>query len=125
MIETVRKVKIKDDLVQVNCTSFKETVDQDDNPQNIEEFIDTAQPAPPQMEEGGHATIDDLQEINLGIVDSPNPIFFNASLTPQELEEYTQLWQEYRDVFAWSYQDMPSLDPNIAVHKLGILYKAR
>ena len=77
------------------------------------------------MEEGGQATIDDLQEINLGTVDDPKPIFVSASLTPQELEEYTQLLQEYRDVFAWSYQDMPGLDPNIAVHKLGIPYKAR
>ncbi|CAL8087441.1 unnamed protein product [Prunus armeniaca] len=105
MIEIVKKVKIKDDLVQVNCTSFKETVNQDENPQNIEEFIDIVQPTPPQMEEGGQAMIDDLQEINLGTVVSPKPIFVNASLTLQELEEYTQLLQEHR---------------NVAVHKLGI-----
>ncbi|KAI5313714.1 hypothetical protein L3X38_042890 [Prunus dulcis] len=123
--KTVKRVKIKDDLVQVNCTSFEEAVDQDDNPQNIEEFIDIVQPAPPQMEEGGQATIDDMQEINLGTVDRPKPIFVSASLTPQELEEYTQLLQEYRDVFAWSYQDMPGLDPNVVVHKLGIPDEAR
>ncbi|KAI5338076.1 hypothetical protein L3X38_017347 [Prunus dulcis] len=77
------------------------------------------------MEEGGQATIDDLQDINLGTVDDPKPIFVSVSLTPQELEEYTQLLQEYRDVFAWSYQDMPGLDPNVAVHKLGIPNEAR
>ncbi|KAI5338763.1 hypothetical protein L3X38_018035 [Prunus dulcis] len=60
------------------------------------------------MEEGGQATIDDLQEINLGAVDSPKPVFVSALLTSQELEDYTQLLQEYRDVFAWSYQDMPA-----------------
>ncbi|BFG15988.1 hypothetical protein CerSpe_022620 [Prunus speciosa] len=112
-------MKINDDLVQVNCTSFEETVNQDDNPQDSKEFIDIIQPAPPQME-GGQATIDDLQEINLGTVDSPKPIFVSALLTSQELEEYTQLLQEYRDVFAWSYQDMSGLDPNVVVHKLGI-----
>ncbi|CAL8989853.1 unnamed protein product [Prunus brigantina] len=121
--ETVKRVKIKDDFAQVNCTSSEETIDQD--PQNGEEFIDIVQPAPPQMEEGGQATIDDLQEINLGTVDNPKPIFVSALLTPQELEEYTQLLQEYRDVFAWSYQDMPGLDPNVAVHKLGIPNEAR
>ncbi|KAI5316646.1 hypothetical protein L3X38_036353 [Prunus dulcis] len=125
VIEKVRRVKIKDDLLQVNCTSFKEAVDQDDDPQDIEGFIDIVQPAPPQMEEGGQATIDDLQDINLGTVDDPKPIFVSASLMPQELEEYTQLLQEYRDVFAWSYQDMPGLDPNVAVHKLGIPNEAR
>ncbi|KAI5317091.1 hypothetical protein L3X38_036798 [Prunus dulcis] len=122
---TVKRVKIKDDLVQVNCTFFEETVDQDDDPQDIEGFIDIVQPAPSQMEEGGQATIDDLQEINLGTVDNPKPIFVSALLTPQELEEYTQLLQEYRDVFAWSYQDMPGLDPNVAVHKLGIRDEAQ
>ncbi|CAL9017106.1 unnamed protein product [Prunus brigantina] len=120
VFKTVKRVKIKDDLAQVNCTSFEETAGQDDNPPDIEEFIDIVQPAPPQMEEGGQATIDDLQEINLGTADSPKPIFVSASLTPQELEEYTQLLQEYRDVFAWGYQDMPGLDPSVAVHKLGI-----
>ncbi|KAI5316794.1 hypothetical protein L3X38_036501 [Prunus dulcis] len=125
VIEKVKRVKIKDDLVQVNCTSFKEAVDQNDDPQDIEGFIDIVQPAPPQMEDGGQATIDDLQDINLGTVDDPKPIFVSVSLTPQELEEYTQLLQEYRDVFAWSYQDMPGLDPNVAVHKLGIPNEAR
>ncbi|KAI5317664.1 hypothetical protein L3X38_037371 [Prunus dulcis] len=125
VIEKVKRVKIKDDLVQVNCTSFKEAVDQDDDPQDIEGFIDIVQPAPPQMEDGGQATIDDLQDINLGTVDDPKPIFVSVSLAPQELEEYTQLLQEYRDVFAWSYQDMPGLDPNVAVHKLGIPNEAR
>ncbi|CAL2229066.1 unnamed protein product [Prunus armeniaca] len=51
---------------------------------------------------------------------SPKPIFVSASLTPQELEEYTQLLQEYRDVFAWRYQYMSGLDPKVTIHKLGI-----
>ncbi|KAI5323355.1 hypothetical protein L3X38_032427 [Prunus dulcis] len=52
-------------------------------------------------------------------------IFVSALLTPQELQEYTQLLQEYQDVFAWSYQDMPGSDRNVVVHKLGILDEAR
>ena len=31
-----------------------------------------------------------------------------------------ELLQEYQDVFAWSYQDMPGLDTDIVVHKLPI-----
>jgi len=30
------------------------------------------------------------------------------------------LLQEFKDVFAWSYQDMPGLDPNIVQHKLAL-----
>ena len=30
------------------------------------------------------------------------------------------LLQEYSDVFAWSYEDMPGLDTNIVVHKIPL-----
>ena len=28
--------------------------------------------------------------------------------------------QEYKDVFAWSHEDMPGIDPNIIVHRLNV-----
>ena len=28
--------------------------------------------------------------------------------------------QEYIDVFAWNYEDMPGLDPRVAMHRLNI-----
>jgi len=36
-------------------------------------------------------------------------------------DEMIQLFKEYSDVFAWSYQDMPALDPKIASHKIPLL----
>jgi len=30
------------------------------------------------------------------------------------------LLREFRDVFAWSYQDMPGLDPDIVQYKLPL-----
>jgi len=41
-------------------------------------------------------------------------------LNDEELAQYEQLLQEYKDVFAWGYQDMPGLDPNVVVHKLAV-----
>ncbi|KAG9446294.1 hypothetical protein H6P81_012422 [Aristolochia fimbriata] len=46
--------------------------------------------APAIFEEGGQATIDQLKK------------------------------NEYKDVFAWSYTEMPGLDPTVAIHKLAI-----
>ncbi|KAI5347392.1 hypothetical protein L3X38_015271 [Prunus dulcis] len=89
------------------------------------EFIDNVQPAPSQIEDGGQATVDELQEINLGTDEEPRPIFVSALLTPNELENYKCLLQEYRDVFAWGYQDMPGLDPNVAVHRLAVSSQCR
>ena len=33
---------------------------------------------------------------------------------------YNQVLQDYNDVFAWSYQDMPGLDIDIVVHRLPL-----
>ena len=66
------------------------------------------------------ATIDQLREINLRTTYEPKPIFVSAMLNDEEVAQYEQLLQEYKDVFAWGYQDMPGLDPNVVVHKLAI-----
>ena len=76
--------------------------------------------APPQLEDGGQATVDDLKELNLGTSDEPKPIFVCALLSTDEIEEYYQLLLEYKDAFAWTYKEMPSLDPIIVVHHLAV-----
>ena len=37
-----------------------------------------------------------------------------------EKEELIILVKEYIDVFAWNYEDMPGLDPQMAMHRLNI-----
>ena len=37
-----------------------------------------------------------------------------------EKEQMVELFREFIDVFAWSYQDMPGLDPKIASHKIPL-----
>lgn len=110
------------EFASANCVSVEEDPSQNEQSQ---ELIDNAQPAPPQMEDGGQATVDDLQEINLGTIDNPKPIFVSSLLTPNELKDYKVLLEEYRDVFAWGYQDMPGLDPKVAVHKLAVSNEKR
>ena len=41
-------------------------------------------------------------------------------LSPATKEELISLLQEYSDVFAWSYQDMPGFDTDIVVHSLPL-----
>ena len=31
---------------------------------------------------------------------------------------YIELLSKYKDVFAWSYKEMPGLDPKVSVHNL-------
>jgi hypothetical protein len=76
--------------------------------------------APQQLEDGGQPTIDELVEMNLGTEDDPRPIFVSAMLTEEEREDYRSFLMEYRDCFAWTYKEMPGLDPRVATHKLAI-----
>ncbi|KAL0449415.1 UNVERIFIED_CONTAM: hypothetical protein Slati_1497900 [Sesamum latifolium] len=84
-----------------------------------------AEIAPPELEECVKATVDELKEINLGDVENPRPIYISASLTDDEDKAYVELLHEFNDVFAWSYKEMPGLDPKVAVHQLSISKGAR
>ncbi|KAL0290264.1 UNVERIFIED_CONTAM: hypothetical protein Sradi_7053700 [Sesamum radiatum] len=70
-----------------------------------------AKDAPVQLEEGVKTTIDELKEVNLGNTEDPRPIYTSASLTQKEEEAYIKLLHEFKDVFAWSYKEMPGLNP--------------
>ncbi|KAL0381152.1 UNVERIFIED_CONTAM: Transposon Tf2-12 polyprotein [Sesamum angustifolium] len=77
------------------------------------------------LEEGIKATIDELKEVNLGDIKNPRPIYISASLTHREEGTYVALLHEFKDVFAWSYKEMPGLDPKVAVHHLSVKKGAR
>ena len=38
--------------------------------------------------------------------------------SPQEIEIYTTLFKEYRGIFAWTYEEMPRIDPWIVEHEI-------
>ena len=35
-----------------------------------------------------------------------------------ETEEYRELFKEFRDMFSWSYEEIPGIDPSILVHEI-------
>ena len=76
--------------------------------------------APLALEDGVQATVDELKEINLGTIEEPRPTFISALLTPEEEEGYLKLLVEYKDVFAWTYKEIPGLNPSIALHHLEV-----
>eukprot|EP00253_Pinus_taeda_P003762 PITA_03762 len=43
---------------------------------------------------------------------------FGASCTDDEIQTYKALFQEFCDLFAWSYEEMPGIDPAIVVHEI-------
>ena len=60
------------------------------------------------------------EAINLGIEEERKEMKIETTLSPATRKELVDLLQEYNDVFAWSYQDMPGLDIDIVVHQLPL-----
>jgi hypothetical protein len=76
-------------------------------------------PAPDAFEEGNMANISPTIKIDISIKNGVvEEIIIGASCTPQEIVAYKALFQEYRDIFAWSYTEMPGLDPSIVEHRI-------
>ena len=50
-----------------------------------------------------------------GIIEN---IHIGACCTEDEIQTYKALFQEFCDVFAWSYEEMPGIDPSIVVHEI-------
>jgi hypothetical protein len=76
-------------------------------------------PAPDAFEEGNLANISPTIKINISIKPSiVEEIIIGDACTPQEITAYKTLFQEYRDIFAWSYTEMHGLDPSIVEHRI-------
>ena len=63
--------------------------------------------------------------IDFGVPDQPKDIRIGSSLSLDESSGLIDLLRSYLDVFAWSYEDMPGLDPTIVQHHLPILPHAK
>ena len=60
------------------------------------------------------------EAVNLGIEKEKKEVKIGTTLSLTTRKELIDLLQDYSDVFAWSYQDMPSLDTDIVVHRLPL-----
>lgn len=40
------------------------------------------------------------------------------NLTPTLRDELIALLREYKDIFAWTHEEMPEIDDSVAIHKL-------
>ncbi|KAI5340149.1 hypothetical protein L3X38_019423 [Prunus dulcis] len=85
-----------------------------------EPFEDEVHDTHAALEDMGEATLDELKELNLGTNEDPRPSFVSALFNPSEEESYHQLLLEYKDVFAWTYKEMPGLDPKVGVYHLTV-----
>ena len=61
-----------------------------------------------------------MEEVNLGTIEEPR-ITYISSLLPSDFKEDTiSKLQEFKDCFAWNYNEMPRLDRSLMEHRLPI-----
>ena len=42
-----------------------------------------------------------------------------------ELESYTTLFKEFKDLFTWTYEEILGIDPSIVIHEIGTYPSAK
>jgi hypothetical protein len=57
-----------------------------------------------------------------GIVEN---VHIGASCSLAKIITYTSLFKEFRGIFAWSYEEMPGIDPSIVVHEIKTYPRAK
>ena len=45
-------------------------------------------------------------------------VYIGAECSHAEIQEYTELFKEFHDVFSWTYKEMPGIDPRIVEHEI-------
>ena len=75
--------------------------------------------SPSQMADGNMANISPTIPINI----SCDPwkienVYIGAECSHAEIQEYTELFKEFHDIFAWSYEEMPGINPRIIKHEI-------
>ena len=74
--------------------------------------------------------VDEVLEINIGSSISPKMIKIGKNASPKERKAIENLIREYKDVFAWTYNDLKTFDPAIVEHTIplnegGKLYRQK
>ena len=52
-------------------------------------------------------------------------VFIGAECSREEIQIYIELFKEYRDVFAWYYEEMLGIDPSIVQHEIKTYENAK
>ena len=82
--------------------------------------------SPGQMADGNMANLSPTISINIshdpGKVEN---VYIGASCSPNEIMEYTELFKEFLHIFAWSYEEMPGIDPRIVEHDINTSPEAK
>ena len=104
-----------------NWLNFDETITAMDEEEFGEEDIHEFARLVEQSDRTWEPVKEELELINVGTKHNIRELKIGKLISADVRSELIALLQEYVDVFAWSYADMPGLDTDIVVHKLPLI----
>ena len=63
--------------------------------------------------------------VNLGTEANPQCLNLGSTCTSQEKIAFFKLFNEFKDIFAWTYDDLKTFDPNIMQHVIPMKQEAK
>jgi len=90
-------------LVPKNCVQSESIFTRDDHRKSLKEEVLVRK-------------VQEMKKVNIGTDSSPKYKNLGVDCTSKELDQYTTLFKEYFDFFAWSYDDLKSYDKLIFQH---------
>jgi predicted DNA binding CopG/RHH family protein len=103
----------------INCLDSNQTFDDDDF--ENEQFLTDLNEVNNKQHNRVQVNEDETVIVNLGSSSQLREIRIGATLDEHERAQLEELLKEFVDVFAWSYDDMPGIDPEIAQHEIPTL----
>ncbi|PKI78913.1 hypothetical protein CRG98_000686, partial [Punica granatum] len=72
------------------------------------------------LEDRQLTSVEPIEEINVGTEEEPRILKIGTGLDPTQRARMIEFLTDYQEVFAWSYADMPGIDPSIVKHFLPL-----
>jgi ribonuclease HI len=63
---------------------------------------------------------EEVEDCNIGTVNNPKNVKLSKFLSIENKNKYTELLKRYKDVFAWSYEDLKTYDTSVIEHKIPL-----
>ena len=69
-----------------------------------------------------HARESETTQVNIATLGEESKMLkVGAQFSLEEMGEYRQLFIKFRDIFAWSYEDLKGVPPSVAMHSISLV----
>ena len=117
MQQTVEKIKEKylQDTYRAEMI-FEKDVHEEDKEVQMEDL----EQAPPKFEDTQPRVHNPMEEVNLDTMEEPRITYISSLLLYDFKEGIIAIIQEFKDCFAWNYDEIPGFDRSLVEHRFPI-----